>query len=229
MWRQDASNWLAEALAHFVKEWRCELRTRYALNTLALFAVTTLVVVSASLGPVGGAPMMRDVVLPALFWVILLFAASSGLPRAFVHEQEARTATALRLAARPSALFCGKALYAVTLLLCVEALVTPLFLAMTQLSPASPGRLALALLAGGFGLAVGSTLIAALISQAQGRATLFAVLAFPVLLPAVLMAVAATRVAVSGEPAGDGLRMLLVYDGTLTVAALMLFPIAWNP
>ena len=48
-----SASWAAEASAVFAKDWRCEFRTRYALNTLALFAFTTLVVVSVSLGPLG--------------------------------------------------------------------------------------------------------------------------------------------------------------------------------
>ena len=85
-------------------------------NTLALFAVTTLVVVSVSLGPLGVvAGPAASAVLPVLLWLILLFSAAAGLPRAFVQEEESHTATALRLAATPSALFCGKLLYCLTL------------------------------------------------------------------------------------------------------------------
>ncbi len=58
MWRR-ASIWVAEAGAIFAKEWRCELRTRYALNTIGLFAFTTVVVVSMTLGPAGVSPGRR--------------------------------------------------------------------------------------------------------------------------------------------------------------------------
>ncbi len=147
MWR-DTSTWAAEALAVFAKEWRCEFRTRYALNTLGLFAFTTLVVVSVSLGPLGVSVSQGTAVLPVLLWVILLFSAAAGLPRAFVQEEETQTATALRLAATPSALFCGKLLYGLTLTLALEALVTPVYVAMTSLDVKSPGLLAAVLAAG---------------------------------------------------------------------------------
>jgi len=213
----------------FAKEWRSELRTRYALNTLALFAVNTLVVVSASLGPLGAAPGRSSEVLPVLLWLILLFAAAAGLPRSFVHEEETQTATALRLAATPSALFCGKLAYALTLLAALEALVAPLFLAVMNLDVARPGQLVATLAAGGFGLAAGSTLVAAIIAQARGKGTLFAVLSFPVLLPLLLLAVELTRGAFSGLPPGVALVQLLLYDGAVTTAGLMLFPVVWNP
>jgi len=223
------SNWLAEALAVFVKDWRCELRTRYALNTIVLFALSTLVIVSLALGPLGVRPGERAAVLPVVLWLILLFAAAAGLPRGFAHEEETHTATALRLTATPSALYCGKLLYSLTLLAALEILVVPLFLAMVQLDVDHPGFLAAALLAGGYGLAAGSTLVAAIVAQARGKAALFSVLAFPVLVPLLLLAVAMTRAAVGGDPAEGALRQLLLYDGSVTVAGLMLFPAVWNP
>lgn len=223
------SSWLAEAAAVFAKDWRCEFRTRYSLNTLALFAVTTLVVVSVSLGPLGASPMARATVLPVMLWILLLFAAAAGLPRAFVQEEETHTATALRLAATPSALFAGKLAYSLTLLAALEALTTPLFLAMFQLGVVSPGLLLLALLAGGYGLAAGSTLVAAMVAQARGKGTLFAVLSFPVLLPLLLLAVELTRSAFGGGDAGSSVSQLLLYDGAVTVTGLMLFPSIWNP
>jgi heme exporter protein B len=228
VWRRS-STWAAEAAAVFVKDWRCEFRTRYALNTLALFAFTTLVVVSASLGPLGAAREMALTVLPVLLWLILLFAAAAGLPRAFVEEEETHTATALRLAATPSALYCGKLAYGITLTVALEILVAPIYAAMVSLAVASPGLLVATLAAGGLGLAAGSTLIAAIIAQAQGRSTLFAVLAFPVLLPPLLLAVELTRNAVGGQPAGMALMQLLLYDAVITIAGLMLFPVIWNP
>lgn len=224
-----ASTWLAETLAVFAKEWRCEFRTRYALNTLALFAVTTLVVVSIGLGPLGARTVESGTVLPVLLWIILLFAVTAGLPRSFIYEEETHTATALRLAATPSALFCGKLLYGVTLVAALEVLVTPLYLAMMQLKVASSGLLVLTLLSGGYGLAAAGTLIAAIIAQARGKGTLFAVLALPIFLPLLVLAIEGTRFAVAGDAGGMVLRQLLLYDGTVTVAGLMLFPVIWNP
>jgi heme exporter protein B len=228
-WAAEAKAWAAEAAAVFVKEWRCEFRTRYALNTLALFAFTTLVVVSFSLGPLGVMRSQGTSVLPVLLWIILLFSVAAGLPRAFVQEEETQTATALRLAATPSALFCGKLLYGLTLVLALEALVTPAYLIMTSLDVASPGLLAAVLAAGGYGLAVGSTLVASIIAQARSKGTLFSVLSFPVLLPLLVLAVELTRGAVTGEPGGVALPVLLLYDAAVTVAGLMLFPVVWNP
>ncbi|MEM6456975.1 MAG: heme exporter protein CcmB [Acidobacteriota bacterium] len=228
--------WCGEVGAVWRKEWRCELRTRYALNTAGLFALTTLTAVSIALGPLGTSEMARPV-LPVLLWLILFFAAAAGLPRSFVNEEEAGTAIALRLTARPSSLFCGKVLYNLTLLFALEAITAPLFVTLFQMPVADAGRFAVALLAGGYGLALASTLVASMVAQARARGPLFSVLAFPVLLPLLLFAMRLTLAAVEGAPGAAGaddtylalLRLLLAYNGTLTVAALMLFPAIWNP
>lgn len=221
-------SWPAEAKAVVAKEWRCELRTRYALSTVGLFALTTLFMVSLSLGPMGSSVELRPV-LPVFLWVILLFAASAGLPRTFVHEEESGTADALRLSASPSAVFCGKAFYNLTLILVLEAVVTPFFIGMLALPIASPYDFTIALVAGGLGLAVGSTLIAAMVAQAQVKGPLFAVLAFPILLPLLKIVVDASLGAVLGSPVEMALGLAFLYDSMLTVAALMLFPVIWNP
>ena len=222
------SSWLAEAAAVFAKDWRSEARSRHALNTLGLFSFTTLVLVSVGLGPMGVTAAGAQV-LPFLLWIVLLFAASAGLPRAFVHEEETHTATALRLAARPSAVFWGKLAFALSLTWALEALVAPLFLAMVQLEVASPGLFAAGLAAGGFGLAAASTVIAAIIAQTRAGSTLFAVLSFPILVPLLLLVVELTRNAVEGAPGDLVLRQLLLYDGSVAVAGAMLFPAIWNP
>lgn len=226
---RDISIWLTEALAVFAKEWRCELRTRYALNTLGLFAITTLIVMSISLGQLGVASVEPTTVLPVLLWILLLFAVAAGLPRAFVYEEESRTAIALRLAARPSSLFCGKLAYSFSVVLALELIVTPLYLTLMSLDIEDPALLLTALIAGGFGLAAGGTLVASIIAQARGSATLFSVLALPVLLPLLVLAIEVTRSAIAGDPAPIASRQLLLYDGSVTVAGLLLFPAVWNP
>jgi hypothetical protein len=43
------------------------------------------------------------------------------------------------------------------------------------------------------------------------------------------MAVALTRQAVSGEPAPVEIYQLVLYDASVIVVGLMLFPVVWNP
>ena len=54
-------------------------------------------------------------------------------------------------------------------------------------------------------------------------------LAFPVLLPLLVLAVEIDRDAVAGQAPGVAFTQLLLYDAIVTTAGFMLFPVVWNP
>ena len=97
-------------------------------------------------------------------------------------------------------------------MLALEVLVTPAYMIMTSLEVASPWLLAAVLAAGGYGLATGSTLVAAIIAQARSKGTLFSVLSFPILLPLLVLGVELTRGATAGDPGGVAVPVLLLYE-----------------
>jgi heme exporter protein B len=218
--------------AVFHKDLRAELRTRYALNAVVLFAAST--VVALSLG-VGFLTAGRNADLPlihaALLWVAVLFAAFTGLARAFVQEEEARTAAALRLAAPPIAVYLGKLLFNLLLLLLLDALVAVLFVVLLHVEIKSVGLFVALLLAGSLGLVAATTLIAAIIARASVKGALFAVLSFPLLVPLLVIAIQGTALALVGEGWDQGiapLQVLIAYTVALFVASLFLFGSVWE-
>ncbi len=74
MWR-----WLAEAFAVAAKDLRTEFRTRVAINSLGLFALTVLAAVSYTVGPYRIAAEDRPFLLAVLLWIVIFFAALAGL------------------------------------------------------------------------------------------------------------------------------------------------------
>jgi heme exporter protein B len=223
----EARSWFVAAWAICVKDLRAEFRTRYALSALGLFAITTLTVVSFSLGPFG----LEQELLAALLWVVLFFAAMAGLSRVFVHEEEARTAPALRLAAAPGAVYLGKFLFNLVLLLLLELLVVPLFIVIMGLAVGNPGLFLLVLALGDLGLAGVTTVVAAMVAQASARGALFTVLAFPLLLPLLISCIEGSRLALAGEGLGavwPNLQVLLAFAVAMVTVSLMLFPVIWT-
>ncbi len=223
---------LRAAWAVFRKDVRSELRTRYALNALAMFALSVVLVVSFYLGP-RLAP--RDVLTPpiqsALLWIALFFAALSGLGRAFVHEEEVQTATFLRLNTPPLAVFVGKWLLNVVLLAVLSGVVTALLALFLNMRIANMAMLGATLLLGGLGLAATVTLLAAIIAKASARSALFAALAFPVVFPQLVIAMQATEQALTGATwrvALPQIQGLGAYAVAMTAAALLLFPYVWE-
>ncbi len=224
------NHWIICAWAVFRKDLQVELRTRYALGAVLLFAVTTLIAVSAALS----AATVKSEVKAALLWIVLLFAALSGLARVFVREEEAGTAPLLRLCAPATAVYAGKWLFNVALVFAVESVSVPLFLVVLPIRDTNYGLLFGVLILGGMGLAGASTFVAALIAQAaSGKSALFFIVAFPVLMPLLLIAVQGTVGAFSplevyqGRARGD-LGILAIYSLVTTTASFLLFEYIWH-
>lgn len=215
-----------DVLAIFVKEVRSELRTRYALNAMLLFAVVSVVVVGFSTAKAG----VDGFTTGALYWIVLFFAAMSSLAHVFVKEEETRTALALRLSARPTAVYFGKLLFNLALLCALALLVTPLFIGLVDMRIHDWGLFACALGLGVAGLSVASTMVAAIVARATLRGALFAVLSLPILLPLLLAAVGATQAAmdpVGAASASDELRLLFAYVVAMTSGSWLLFEFVW--
>lgn len=220
------------AWAVFRKDVRSELRTRYALNALAMFALTVVLVVSFYLGPrLAPRDPLAPLIHATLLWIALFFAALTGLGRAFVQEEESQTATFLRLNTPPLAVFVGKWLLNVFLLFALSIVVTLLLYLFLNMRIANVMLLVLALVLGGLGLASSVTLIAAVIAKAAARSALFAVLAFPIVFPLLVIAMLATEQALTGAPwraALPQLQGLAAYAVAMTAAAIFLFPYVWD-
>ena len=226
-----ASTLLSESLAVLGKEFTSELRSRVALNAIGLFGLTTLIVVAYQIGPYQIQEQNRPHLLSALLWVILFFAATSGLSRVFVKEEDAHTAKTLRLAAQPLAVFFGKYLFNLILLAALFTLIVPLYCALMNYRVASVGGLAVVLAAGAVALSATSTIVAAIIARASGSTTLFAILSVPLVLPLLVMLIQGTRAAAAGTglavvfPAVQGIVSL---GGAVLIVSACLFPVVWH-
>jgi heme exporter protein B len=222
--------WLTEAWAVTAKDLRSEFRTRVALSSLGLFAMTTLIAVAYSVGPFRISSEDRPFLLAVLLWIVVFFAAMAGLDRSFVKEEESHTAPLLRLSASPHVVWTGKLLFNVVLLVLLLAALVPLYCILMGYRIQLVGWFVLLLLAGGYTLAAVSTIVAAIIARAQGRGALFPVLALPLLLALLIFLIEGTTACAEGtvESVRASLRAVLSLGGAMTVVSAMLFPLVWN-
>lgn len=218
----------ARALAVCGKDAAQELRRRVAIASIFFFAATAIALVSFAVGPFGIPPDARAGVDAALLWVLLFFSAATGLPRAFVREEETGTGLALRKLAPGIVVLAGKSLFNFALFLAIAALSVPAFAILLEWHVGSPAALALVIFLGGWGLAVVSTFLSALVARAGQRNVLFVIVSFPLLVPLLLPAIEATKEASQGAVAATALRVLLAYDGAATSAAYLLASAAWE-
>jgi heme exporter protein B len=220
---------LSGAWAVCVKDATEELRRKVAIVSVFFFAATAVTLVSfAMVGALALPPADRPPLQAALLWIILFFAAATGLPRAFVAEEESGTGLALRKTIPAVVVLAGKTLFNFLLFLAMAAVAIPGFLLLLDWKAGSAGAVAATLLAGGFGLAVVSTFLSALVARAGQRHVLFVLIAFPLLLPLLQAAIAATIEAAAGTFPATPLKVLVAYDGAAACGAYILAGVAWE-
>ncbi len=217
-----------KSYALFQKDFNSELRTRYAVNSLAMFILVALSVILFSIGNERITPALTG----GLFWVVIFFTAMSGLARAFVSEEERGTSLTLQLIASPSTIFSGKLLFNLILVFAMNIIITLLYSALfEEFVIRNLILFILTFILGNIGIAVSSTIIAAIIAKAGSKGTLYPVLSFPILLPLIITSVRLTLFSIEGNTFDSSKVELLIiacYDIIMISASYMLFDFIWK-
>lgn len=209
------------------KDFRLEFRTRYAINAIFLFALTTLIVVSFSIGGAGLTPNISS----SLLWIILFFSSMSGLSHIFIREEEQQTADTLRLVTDSSSVLLGKWLFNNLLLFGLEVLIIPLFIVFMNISALNIYTLLAVLILGSIALASVATIVAAILAKASGRGALYAVLSFPISLTILVSSIHGTQLAMRNSPFSDcfaDLQVLFSFAVVIITVSFLLFEFIWR-
>lgn len=206
------SGYVGDVAALARKDVMLELRSRDTLPALLLFVVSALVVFNFSL-PAGSSRLAAY----GLLWVAIVFTALLGLARAFAAEREQRLLDGLVLApCDRSAIWLGKSLSVLGLLVIAEAVALPAFALF--FAPVDATLVAAVLLAD-VGLAAVGTLLAAMAAASRARELLLPLLFLPLVIPLVVGGVGAT---VAAEPARY-LGFLVLYDALFAILSWATF------
>ncbi len=217
-----------KAIAVFKKDWESELRTRYAINALAMFILVTISVILFSIGD----EKISEFLTGGLLWVVIFFSAMSGLARAFVSEEERGTTLTLQLIAAPSTVFSGKLLFNIVLVFLINFAITILYsMLFSTFVIRNFSLFTIAFIFGSLGIAISSTIIAAIISKANTKGTLYPVLSFPILLPLILILLEITKFSINGVTVSEAwveIAVLVCYDIIMLTASYLLFDFIWK-
>lgn len=221
-------NWFVGTWAILRKDFELEVRDRYGINALLMFVVATLLLTMFALGQEAVTPRVQS----ALLWIVIIFAASIGLGRAFVSEVEKETDLLLRLHARASMVYGGKLLFNFLLVLTANVIAVLAFVLLLNVEVTVPGLLAATLLLGSLGLSGASTLLSAIIARSAKQGPLLPVLVFPLLIPLLLSVVSATRNALADgagwSASANEIVTLVSFAGVVITASTLLFDYVWN-
>ena len=219
---------IASTWAIVVKDVRSELRTRYALNALLMFIVTSVATILFALRD----DDLNPEILSGMFWVVIFFTAMSGLSRIFVSEEERGTTMTLQLVASPSEVYFGKLIFNSGLTLVLSSSVTILYMIVfPAFVITSVSIFVFTVILGSLGFASAATIIAAVIAKANTKGTLYPVLSFPILIPLLMTVMKSTARALDGElftAALGEFQILVSYLLVMTAGSYLLFDYVWK-
>ena len=214
-----------QTLTIAAKDLRSELRTKEALNASFAFALVILLLFSFAFEPTEEQTRQMS---GGLLWLVFAFAGALILNRSFARELPNDCLDALIAAPiSGAALFLGKALANLALLLAVELVCLPVFgifynVAWTRRFWPLMG----VVLLGTWGVTVVGTVFSALTVNLRLRELMLPMLVYPILIPCLLAGVQLTTPLVMGQAltadAEVWIRLLVAFDVIFTALSLAL-------
>jgi heme exporter protein B len=215
------------ALLVLRKDVAIEVKIREILYTTLFFAVSCVLVFAFAFVKEGR--VIEDA--PAgILWIAIAFAGTLALGRTFERERYGETLRALLLAPAPrAAIYVGKLLGMILLLIAAEILLVPLIALLFGAAAlfARPLLLAGLLLAGTVGFAAVGTLFAAMLVRSRTRDVMLPILLYPITVPVIIAGVRGTSAllqATPDEPAATmWIALLVCFDVVFVTLALWTF------
>ena len=215
---------LKEVRALIHKDIVLEWRSKYAINGIILYVVSTVFVCYQAFKSVD--PTTWN----ALFWIILLFASVNAINKSFVQESKGRQLYYYTIASA-KAIILSKIVYNMFLMLLLSSIAYFVYAIIFRNPLGDPTLYLIVVLLGGVGFAAVFTMVSAISAKAGNNSTLMAILSFPIIIPLLLVLIKVSKNAM------DGLERSVSYDELVVLAAinmltvaisLLLFPYLWR-
>ncbi len=206
------------------KEILLEWRSKYALNGILLYVVSTVFVCYLSFRTT------PPLVWNALFWIILLFAAINAIAKSFMQENKGRLLYYYQIAS-PQAIIIAKMIYNSLLMMLMSVIALIFYSLVFQNQVGDQALYFLAVLIGAISFSSVFTMISAIASKANNNGTLMAILSFPVIIPVIMLIIKLSKNAMDGLDRSVSLNeigVLCAINLIVIVTSLLLFPYLWR-
>jgi heme exporter protein B len=220
-WRHE----LRRVAAVLWKDLTAERRSKANFNAVVFLAALILLLFGFSLGPDPAA--VREVG-GGVIWLTILFSGVLAFNRSYQTELEnGALETLLLYPGDRRAIFAGKLIANFVFVALVEAVLLPVAAILYDLPlRETPFRLLFVMTLGTIGFVTLGTFYAAMASRLRAREVLLPLLLFPMLIPLLVGAVAATTALLQGDPMGQSggwMRLLIVFDVIFLAASFLTF------
>ncbi|MDP6043119.1 MAG: heme exporter protein CcmB, partial [Dehalococcoidales bacterium] len=174
-----------------------EIRTREVISSVLVFTLLVIVIFNFAFG--ANQETLR-LVAPGILWVTFTFTGVLSLNRAFIPEKEQGCLEGLMACPiSREAIYVGKMLASLLFMLIIEAIALPVFAFLFNLPILTLPMVTITILATIGFVAVG-TLFSALAINTRAREMVLPILFLPVMVPVIISAVNASKMALSGKP-----------------------------
>lgn len=217
-----------ELKALIEKEIRLEWRQRYALNGMLLYVISTVFVCYLGFKVrMGG---IDPLTWNTLFWIIILFTATTSISKSFTQERAGRLLYYYTIA-NPKTIILSKIIYN-SFLMTVLSVLGFGFYALVMDNPLQNQLVfLLSIVLGSMAFAGTLTLISGIASKAENNSTLMAVMSFPLILPSLLIVMKLAKNALDGlawSASYDEIGLLIALNILVVAMSYILFPFLWR-
>lgn len=206
------------------KDLALEWRSKHAINSIVLYVVSTVFVCYQAFEAVDA------LVWNALFWIILLFASINAISRSFVQESQYRQLYYYSIAS-PKAIILSKIIYNVILMIFLAVITYIIYSVIFKNPVGDPVLYFFAVILGSISFATVFTMVSGISSKTGNNSTIMAILAFPVIIPLLILLLKLSSNALKGleRAASDKEIITLIAINVITVTiSLLLFPYIWR-
>ncbi len=217
---------LAQQIKDLVrKEIILEWRSKYALNGVFLYVISTVFVCYLSFLSID------KLTWNALFWIIMLFASINAIAKSFLQESKGRHLYMYTLVS-PTAIIIAKTIYN-SLLMIVLTLIALAFYCLV-FNPHADIDISMYLVAailGSLSFSTIFTMVSAIASKTGNGGILMAILSFPIIIPVLIVLIKFAKNAIDGLDRSvslDEIGLLALINVMVMTVALLLFPYLWR-
>ena len=206
------------------KELLLEWRSKYALNGVLLYVVSTIFVCFLSFVSV------VSLTWNALFWIIMLFASINAVSKSFLQESKGRQLYIYTIAS-PFALIISKTIYNIMLMMVLTLIALCFYMLVFDYVPKDLPLYFVATVLGSLSFSTIFTMVSAISSKAGNGGMLMAILSFPVIIPVLIVLIKLTKNAIDGLDRSvslDEIGLLLIINVLVMAVSLLLFPYLWR-
>ena len=201
-----------------------EMRTKEVVNASLVFAILLVIVFSFIMEP--GSEVEKKIA-GGIFWMAVTFSGILGLNKTMMSELEGGNFEALMLApVDKSAIFFGKVISNMLVLILLEIILIPLFLVFYVINIVSHTLMIAVLFLATYGYALVGTLFSMISVRTNSREIMLPLLLLPIMIPILIAAILSTNIFISGSDiiySYNWIKLTAVFDIIFTAVIFGIF------